>query len=445
MQFEDICALSTAAGVGGVAVIRLSGKSVFSKCEKIFTPKGKTPVRDFEPYKLYVGEIDCGSFKDFCMCVKFYAPKSYTGEDMVEFHTHGGVAIVNGVLNKLVDLGCKPAGRGEFTKRAFLNGKLSLSSAEGLIDMINSESEGEVKAGYSLYTEKLKNKIEKEQADLEDVLTFIDAGIDYPDEVDEPIFISEIKEKLTAIKDFLEETSATFFVGEKVKTGVSVAIVGKTNVGKSSLLNALINCDKAIVTDVAGTTRDVVYGEITIDGIKFNLYDTAGIRETVDKVESIGIEKSKKAVLSSDVVLLVYDGSEKEISEDKELSSLLKDKKVITVVNKSDALISDIKADIYVSAKTGDNLEKLKRLLYDTAIGKSVDLFSDALIEKRHYDAVKRALIPITRAIENIENIPVEIVAQDVKETWDILGEITGKTATEEIIDGIFSKFCVGK
>lgn len=445
MVNDDICALSTAPGAGGVAIIRLSGKTVFSVVEKMFHPAGKTPVSEFEPYKLYTGEIDAVTFRDFGMCVKFCAPKSYTGEDMAEFHCHGGIAIVNGIIKRATELGCRPADRGEFTRRAFLNGKLSLSSAEGLIDMINSESEGEIKAGYYLYREKLKKSIDEAQEKLTYILAKIDASIDYPDEIDEDAVTEETRETISGVAAFIENLAASFGTGRKVKSGVIVGIVGKPNTGKSSLLNFLQGYDKAIVSAVAGTTRDVVEGEADINGVKFFFKDTAGIRETFDEIEAVGVSRSERVLSEADILIVMLDGADGLTEDDKKILARTEGLCRIVAANKSDITRAGVDADIYISAKTGENIDKLKEMLFNKTVGQGIDLYKDCLTEQRHYDALLRADVALGTAVTALGQVPLDMAAADIKNAWDILGEISGKTASEEIIDEIFSKFCVGK
>ena len=450
MLLENISAISTAIGVGGVAIIRISGESPLEIAEKMFFPSGKTKVKDFEPYKMYVGEIDGGNFRDFGMCVYFRAPKSYTGENMVEFHCHGGMAITRGILQRTFALGAKPATRGEFTKRAFLNGKLSLSSCEGLIDMINSESEGEVKAGYYLYKERLMREIRGLQQKLQDALTLIDANIDFPEEGLEEADASNILQTVSGVNAELKRLLATYSVGRKVKNGVKVAIVGKPNTGKSSILNRLLCYDKAIVSPVAGTTRDVVEGTIINDGVRFELFDTAGIRESKDAIEAEGINRSRKALEGADVALLVIDGSKELSEEDRELIKLSANKNRITVLNKSDegvlpSVEKEVSPDAVVSALTGENVEKIPAMLSEKVFGGSVDLSGDIISEERHFYAIKAASESLKQAEEAISAMPLDAVSVDITEAWQRLGEITGETASESIINDIFSRFCVGK
>ena len=445
MTFENIAAISTALSASGVAVIRISGNSPLSIAEKMFVPIGQTAVKDFEPYKMYVGEVQADGFTDFGMCVYFKAPKSFTGEDVVEFHTHGGVAITKGVLKKILSLGARLATNGEFTKRAFLNGKLSLSSAEGLIDMINSESVSGVKAGYYLYRENLTKEITFMQDKITDALAQIDVDMDFPEEDLEQTSTEQVENTLKDVICSIDKLLSTYRTGRTLKEGVSVAIVGKPNTGKSSILNALLNYDKAIVSDIAGTTRDVVEGSVDIFGVRFNFSDTAGIRDSSDKIEEIGVSLSKRVLEQSDVVLFVMDAS--DITEqDNEIYSAVKDKNLIVAINKTDKSdVKDDRADVYVSALNKDNIEDLKQLLYDKTIGQGIDVNGDFLCEERHYNALVRAREKFALALCALGTVSLDILAIDVKDGWDALGEISGKTATEEIINTIFSKFCVGK
>ena len=443
---KNVSAISTAPGVGGVAIIRISGDSPLDIAEKMFKPLGKVAVRDFEPYKLYVGEIDGGHFTDFGMCVYFKGPKSYTGEDMVEFHCHGGIAITQGILRKTFDLGALPASKGEFTKRAFLNGKMSLSSCEGLIDMINSESVGEVKAGYYLYREKLTAKIIQMQDKLTYALAYINAGIDYPEEGVTEDNYDEIINSMQSVKDEIDVIVSRYGKSRKIKHGVKVALLGKPNTGKSSILNSILDYDKAIVSSVAGTTRDVVEGEIDVKGVRFNLYDTAGIRESLDEIESVGIKRSESILNECDVCVIVLDGSRPLDEDDTNVLKQTEDKERIIVVNKNDLNSNpDIKGDIYVSAKTGLNIEQLKDALAEKAFGGKIDLNADFLTEERHLNALQRASKSLEDAIAAFSVSTADLCSIDVLDAWSALGEVSGATASELIIDEIFSKFCVGK
>ena len=443
---EIISAIATPRGKGGVAIIRISGEGSLLLAQKMFRPHGGTPVTEFEPYKMYPGQIDGGTFTDYGLCVYFKAPRSYTGEDIVEFQCHGGESIARGILKQTFRLGARSATKGEFTKRAFLNGKLSLASAEGVADMINGESEAEVKAGYLLYSEKLTKKVKELQDRLTYLLAGIDVSVDYPEEDIEEQHVDELKIGLKELALDLDELLATYKTGKKIKTGVTVAICGKPNTGKSSLLNRMLGYEKAIVSSIAGTTRDAVEGVIEIHGVKFNLYDTAGVRESGDKIESIGIERAEAIVKSADVVVFVADSTRELDEEDGRVLALTSGKPLIKIMNKIDISKDETPtdADVRTSAVTGAGMERLKELLYEKSMGeRSEDVAF--LVEERHYDALVRAKERLRSAIRACGVEPLDLIGIDVKGAWDCLGEITGETATETIINEIFEKFCVGK
>lgn len=442
----DIAAVSTAPGVGGVAIIRVSGEGSLKIAEKMFKPLGKTAVKDFEPYKMYVGNIDGGDFTDFGMCVYFKSPRSYTGEDMVEFHCHGGVAITRGILKRTFDFGAIPATRGEFTKRAFLNGKMSLASAEGLVDMINSESVGEVKAGYYLYREKLTEFVRGMQNKLKYALAYIDAGIDYPEEGVTEDNYDEILNSLNTVLAQISETISRYGTGRKIKQGVKVAIFGKPNTGKSSLLNALLDYDKAIVSPTAGTTRDAVEGEIDVKGVKFLFTDTAGVRSSDDEIESVGIKRAESAARRADIVVAVIDGSLPLTEEDYAALEFTKDLPRVVVANKCDkGTVKNLNADLVVSAKTGEGIDELKNLIFEKSFSAGIDLNADFLTEERHLAALKKAQAALSSATDGFSVNTADLATIDIKDAWDALGEISGETASESVIEEIFSKFCVGK
>lgn len=429
---ESIAAIATASGTGGVAIIRISGENSLEIAGKMFTPYKK-----FKPNYMYAGHIQADGFTDYGFLVYFKAPKSFTGEDVVELHCHGGVQLARDVLKKCLSLGARLADRGEFTKRAFLNGKLTLASAEGMADMINAESLALLRAGSMLYGEKLSNEVETLQNSLKNILAEVAVEIDYPEEDDGGLDLKKIKSQVAALKVATDGLVSGYKCGKKLKEGVTVAICGKPNTGKSSLLNALLGYDKAIVSAEAGTTRDAVEGAIDIDGVKYNLIDTAGIRECAGAVESIGIERAKKIVTTADIILSVSEGEDADLPAD--VSG-----EVIRVFNKSDLKKPVGKFDIAVSAKTGNGLDKLKKLIAEISFG-DIALDKAYVVEERHYAALLKAAKALKSATENLETLTLDIIAVDLKDAWDALGEITGETANEEIISTVFSKFCVGK
>ena len=430
---ECISAISTANGAGGVAIIRISGDEAFNLALKMFRPSAK--INEYVPNYMYAGTICGQGFNDYGFMVYFAAPKSFTGENTVEFHCHGGIQLARGILKQTISLGARAAEHGEFTRRAFLNGKLTLASAEGMIEMINAESLAMLRAGGMLYSEKLSLDVKEIQNSLTDILASIAAELDYPEEDLDGLDFEKTKLNLVALNSRINALVQTYSRGKKIKSGVSVAICGKPNVGKSSLLNALLGYDKAIVSSVAGTTRDIVEGTIEIDGINYNLIDTAGLRERAGEVEKMGIEKAKNAIHVSDIVLFVTDGSD---VPPENFSG-----KLITVFNKSDIIKPKGKYDFAISAKTGAGIDELKAA-FSEMVEKSA--FDGAyIVEERHYDALIRAYSAVNGAIENINCLTPDLVAVDLREAWSALGEITGETANEEIINAVFSKFCVGK
>lgn len=443
---RTIAAIATPAGKGGVAIVRLSGKESLKIAEKMFTPTGKTAVPDFEAYRLYPGTIDGGAFTDYGLCVYFKSPKSYTGEDVIEFQCHGGESIARGILARAFALGAKAAGKGEFTRRAFLNGKLSLASAEGVADMIGGESEAELRAGYFLYSEKLTGQVKALQNGLKEVLAGIDASVDYPEEDVEEETTEEIKQKLQTTVSEISRLLTGYSKGKKIKSGVTVAICGKPNTGKSSLLNKLLGYDKAIVSEIAGTTRDAVEGTLEIEGVKFNLYDTAGVRESGDRIESIGIDKAEAIIKGADIAVFVVDGTRKLDEEDARALELASGRPVVKVYNKIDLIDDETEtdADVRTSATTGAGIHKLKALLYEKSMGERGEDMA-FLVEERHYDALLRAKAFLEKAVEACGVMPLDLIGLDVTDGWSALGEITGETASEAIIEEIFSKFCVGK
>lgn len=430
-MFDTIAAVATPSGKGGVAIIRLSGENALEIAEKMFSPTKK----QYTPNRMYAGEISGDGFTDYGFMVYFKAPRSFTGEDVVEFHCHGGTEITRGLLKKTFSLGARSAERGEFTRRAFLNGKLSLASAEGMADMINAESLALLRAGNMLYNEKLTAEIKGVQDELKLILAQAAVEIDYPEEDESGADLRAIVEKINALCAKLSSLVASYKCGKKIKDGVTVALCGRPNVGKSSLLNALVGYEKAIVSPEAGTTRDAVEGSLELDGVRFNLVDTAGIRGGAGAVESIGISRAKSIISSADVVLFVTDGD--EFSE--KTSG-----KVIRVFNKCDVLTPRGNYDLAVSAKTGVGLNDLKEAIKRAGVGDAA-LDKIFVVEERHYSALTRAAEALRSAADNAQTHTLDMIAVDLRDSWDALGEITGETATEEIISTVFEKFCVGK
>ena len=442
---DTIAAIATPLGTGAVGIIRLSGENALEIAARVFSPYKLNSLKDAEPYMMYLGRLDCGGVKDRALAVFFRAPASYTGEDMVEFHCHGGAALLGHVLNGFLSLGARIADRGEFTRRAFLNGKMDLSDAEGVIDMINGESAAAVNAGYRLATGGTSAAVRALTAPLLDVIAHMEAALDYPEEMEEE---SRLAAK-PVIDALIEKTRALLLTcrrGSIVKNGITAAIVGETNVGKSSLLNALAGRERAIVTEIAGTTRDSIEESVEWRGVTLRFIDTAGIRESSDPVESLGIRRSRNIASSSDIVLLVSDGSRPNNAKKSELLKNIDEKTpVIEVVNKSDLMPKKKSSGFSISAKTGENIDALKDKIVETVLGENIDASGELITSLRHKEALERALTSLVSAKEHFDAVPAECTLLDLRAAYSAFGEITGDTADEKIIDTIFSEFCLGK
>ena len=480
MKNEDtIAAIATSLSAAAISVVRLSGAQSLEIAEAVFTANDRTRVKDFTPYRLYLGLFQGARVADRCMCVVFKAPNSYTGEDCAEFHCHGGVRLTECVLNELLQRGARLAGPGEFTKRAFLNGKLDLSAAEGVSDLINAQSEAEINAGFSLLSGTLKNAFTGFQNRLTAVLAEIDAAADYPEEYGEndgKSLEARVNAALYGVLKELKALEKTYANGALIKSGINCAVIGMPNTGKSSLMNALLGFDRAIVDASPGTTRDTVGESYVFDGVRVNIVDTAGLRRAKNNAENLGIERGKAAAAAADVVVYVQDYDGNEIPA--EFAEILKGKKCIFAVNKIDAdkafnmekyaeLNTALQATdqlhtphatlhtqcaphsalrkIYISAKRGYFTDGLKRLIMDVCIDKNFAAGGAVLNNIRHLDAARRASDSLTEALAAPAGTPLEMRYVDVKAAWDALGLITGATAGEEIINSLFSTFCVGK
>ena len=425
---KTIATISTPIGRGAIAIVRMSGDKALEIASRIFTTKKLDNFLNAIPNYMYYGKLDCQDFSDAALAVYFKAPNSYTGEDVVEFQCHGGVRLINEVLKKCIQEGCVPAGKGEFTKRAFLNGKMALSDAEGIIDMINSESIASLNAGYRLL----------------DCISELEASLDYPEEMEEQAKSNAHVSISSAIEE-LEKLYSTSKVGEYIKQGINVAIIGQANVGKSSLLNALLGRDRAIVTDIAGTTRDSLEEYVEVQGIMLKLIDTAGIRDTDDAVESIGVQKSIEIAKGSDIILFVTEaGRDLNDYEKSLIDKFDKNNPIMLVINKSDKA-RDSRKGAHISAKNRQGLEELKNSIVDLFVDKSVDTSGNIITNQRHAQAVKVALESVKNALLSFDTMPLECSLVDLKDAYFVLGEITGSTANEDIINNIFERFCLGK
>lgn len=443
---RTIVALSTPIGNGGISIVRLSGENAIDVADKMFFSKSKNSPSSFESRRLVLGNIVSDVINENCLCVVFRAPDSFTGDDVVEFQCHGGVRIAENIVSMAIKCGASLAKCGEFSMRAFANGKMTLAEAEGMMDIINAESEAELRAGYSLAGGNLSREAERMQREIIDIMSDIEVSFDYPENDIEYKTKEDIKTKIKKIREDIQKLLETSKMGAIIKAGINVVIVGKPNVGKSSLLNRLVQKDRAIVTDIPGTTRDVIEDSFEIKGIKVNIIDTAGIRESRDVIESIGVEKSKNLIRQADVILLLIDNSEGFSDEDSKIMRLADSPKLIVVANKGDLKNKPILKDsILVSAKTGKGIEELKTAIYERVIDSRVISSEILITNKRHVEALRAAESALSDALRAIENQTLDVISIDIMEAYGELGEITGTTSSEEIIDSIFSKFCLGK
>lgn len=419
----------------------MSGKDVLNIALKIFHCKEK----NIKPRYMYFGklEVEKDVFEE-CLMVYFKAPFSYTGEDVVEFQIHGGVLLAQKVVERCLENGCRMAEAGEFSKRAFLNGKITLDKAEAIIGEINAESEGELNSSLKITNGKLGKMVEDEQKTLSELLAEIEVSFDYPENDYEEIVKDKVFEKVKEIKTKNQKLIEVSNSGKYLKNGINVALVGRANVGKSSVLNALLGEERAIVTNIEGTTRDSLTESFFHNGVKINLIDTAGIRETNDVVEKLGIEKSLESIKKADIVLFIHDASQKESEEEKEIAKKLKNKKVINVVNKIDKkrILAKLKDEVEISALEEKNIHLLKDKIVSEVI--SVDLNTFVLTNERHIQILKNAESKMEEVL-SLKAESLDVIAMLLKKVWAELGKITGNTENEDIISLIFSKFCLGK
>lgn len=458
---NTIAAIATATGAGGIGIVRMSGDNCFEILKKIFIPKNKdVDIDKVKGYTIKYGYIVNPETKekiDEVLVSFFRAPRSYTTENMCEINSHGGTLIERKILEQCLLNGANLAEPGEFTKRAFLNGRIDLSQAESVIDLINSKTDKEVSASFEQLQGRLSNEIRSIKDDLLDIMADIEAQIDYPEYDIEETTNEKASKILNNIKSKLIKLENSFRSGKILKEGVKTVIIGKPNAGKSSLLNTLLDEDRAIVSDIEGTTRDTIEEFVNIEGVPLKIIDTAGIRDTDNCVEKIGVEKAINLIEEADLIIAVFDSSKKLDKEDFKVLDLIKNKKNIILLNKCDLsefnpetinyMSNFNKTVIKASMKTKVGLDKLYKAISDMFNNNEIELNNGIIITNiRHKDQIHKAIISINEALNCInDNVSLDILAIYIKETLENLGEITGDNVSEDIISKIFSKFCLGK
>lgn len=446
---DTIVAISTSVGEGAISIIRLSGHDALNIASKVFT-KNLTKV---DSHTIHYGFITSNNEKiDEVLVSVMKAPKTFTREDIVEINCHGGIATTNKVLEVLLENGARLAEPGEFTKRAFLNGRIDLLEAEATMDLISSKAESARKISINTLTGETSNLIKNLRSELVKIISNIEVNIDYPEYEDIEVLTNEsILPDIKKFKEKLEEIIKKSEDSKVIKEGIRVGIIGRPNVGKSSLLNSLLEEEKAIVTDVPGTTRDIVEGSLIVSGIPLNIIDTAGIRKTEDTVEKIGVEKSLKIIDTSDLLIYILNNNEEITEEEKEILEKTKNKKRIIVVNKIDlkTKLNKKLLDSYIEISVKENIgidkikDEIKRLFN---IGEISTNDMTYLSNARSIALLKKSLNNINDAINEINNNnPIDIVELSLKESWNNLGEVIGETYTDELLDELFSRFCLGK
>ena len=444
---DTIAAISTALGVGAISIIRVSGNEAITIVNKIFDKN----LLQAKSHTIHYGHIiENNQIIDEVLVSVMLAPKTFTKENIIEINCHGGISTTNKVLELLLLSGARLAEPGEFTKRAFLNGRIDLTQAEGIMNLIESKTDISRQMSINQLSGKASNLIINLRKELVNIISNIEVNIDYPEYEDIEVLTTEkIIPQISTIKNKLKKIITSSNEGKLINEGINIAIIGRPNVGKSSLLNTLLEEKKAIVTDIEGTTRDTIEGRFILNGIVCNIIDTAGIRKTDNLVEKIGVDKSLETLAKADLVILMLNNNEPLTKEDEKLLSLVQEKKHIIVINKLDLpekLKLNIKDTIKISIKDNQGIEQIKN--------KITELFNLELIETkdltylsnaRSIALLKKSLSKIEECLENIQVYPIDIIEMDLKESWNILGEIIGATYTDELIDEIFSRFCLGK
>lgn len=452
---ETIAAISTPNAVGGISVVRLSGDAAFSVADRIFTGISGKPLCTMKGYRAAYGELHDAQGKiDTGVALVFRAPKSYTGENVVEFSCHGGIVLTRRVLRAAMEAGARLAQPGEFTKRAFLNGKLSLTQAESVLDLIQSQNEQALNCSNAALDGSLYRRISAIREELVAETAHITAWVDFPEEDVDEVKRQELASSLKKIRDELRELLATFDIGRVIHSGVNTVIVGKPNVGKSTLMNLLAGCEKSIVTDIAGTTRDIVEETVNLGDVVLRLADTAGIRHTDDLVERVGVERAKQRIATADLVLLLLDVSQPLDEEDIELMRAVRGKPTVVLLNKED-LGSDLDEEyirrdfqhiVKTSLKKDQDTTQLNRAVSELFRLNHLDTSQPMLANERQRDCAARALSQVEAAVdETAFGMTLDAVDLCIQDAVSALLELTGEAVSEVVVEEVFSKFCVGK
>jgi tRNA modification GTPase trmE len=455
---NTIVAISTAMGNGGIGIVRMSGEKSFEILEKIFRPKNKDAF--IKGYQIKYGNIVDPRNEDIIdevLVSYFVSPKSYTTEDMCEINTHGGMVVEKRILELCLENGAEIASPGEFTKRAFLNGRIDLSQAEAIIDLINSKTIREARESINQLEGHLSSKIESIRQKMLDLMIAIDVNIDYPEYDEEEVTKNKSLNELKIISEELIKLENSFNTGKVLKDGVRTVILGKTNAGKSSLLNRILKEDRAIVSNIEGTTRDTIEEFVDIEGIPLKLIDTAGIRNSSNEIEQIGIQKSKKLANSADLIIAIFDITKNLDEDDQELLEIIKDKECIILLNKIDVLSENIELEkrlksinkniLKISAMEDIGIQQLFDKIVEIYSFNNDSLSNDVLISnERHKNLIQKAKMEINEAINATENdMYIDIISIYITNAMNYLAEITGNNVTDDVIDEIFKKFCLGK
>jgi tRNA modification GTPase len=457
-EFDTIAAVATGIGESGISIIRVSGDKALAIVNSIFRGKNDRSLLDIKSYSMRYGHIvskENNEVIDEVIVSYMKGPRSYTAEDTVEINCHGGIVATNRVLEEVVRAGARIAEPGEFTKRAFLNGRIDLSQAEGVIDIIRAKTELSMKSALAQSEGRISREITAMRENLLNIIAHIEATVDFPEEDLEEVTSQQVKIDLKNLIDHIDKLAASANEGKILREGIDLVIIGKPNVGKSSLLNALLMENRAIVTDVPGTTRDIIEEYINIDGIPLKVVDTAGIRETEDLVEKIGVEKSKKKINEADLIILMLDASRELDSEDKEIIQYMKDRRYLLLLNKTDLdkklninEIDQLNKDfiIEVSALKGMGIDKLKDAIKRIFFKGEITANDIMITNSRHKEALIRAKEKCEEALKTLEaGFSIDLASIDARDAWSSLGEITGDTIEEDLLNKIFSEFCIGK